>query len=152
MNDWDALDAILQKHKYTIINDYGVMINRVAPGFMFVDSPWPGYTIDKIGLVYLCNAASEFYDRLEIKNAGQLNEVKPEILLKLFHTGDVIVVCRTEEEETLEFQICDGQLVANIEDSDLIHVVNEELTTAEEFMRYTRQFFLDRKDESGKRN
>ena len=153
MNDWDELDAILQKYDYTFINDNGVVFTRVAPGFMFVDSPWPGrYIIDEISLVYLCNDASDFFDRLEIKNANELYKVNQEILLKLFHAGEVIVACKTDEGEILEFLKSEGKLIANKEDSDLIHIVKPDLSTPEEFIEYTKQYFLKLKDEPIRKN
>lgn len=141
MGAWDVLDAILKKNNYTIINDYGVLFNRLSPGFMFVDSPWPGYCITDISLVYLCNDASEFFNRLEIENATQLDLVKPEVFLKLFRAGEVIVVCSVDEDQTLEFQMNDGKLMANKEDSKMEHEVTPHLETAGDFIEYTKQYF-----------
>lgn len=152
MNDWDELDAILQKHNYTVINEHGVMFNRAAPGFMFVDSPWPGYCINEISLVYLCNDASEFFDRLEIDTANQIDQVKPEVLFGLFHAGEVIVVCSTDDDETLEFQMNEGKLIANNDDSEMSHEVKQKLITAEDFIEYTKQYFLKFKDEPVRKN
>ena len=153
MNDWEELDAILQKHNYTFINDYGVMFNRVAPGFMFVDARWPGFKGEEhLMLVYLCNDSTEFFERLKIKTAQQLDQVKPELLLSLFPVGEVMVVCSADREESLEFQMDGKKLIANTGDSDMMHEVKKHLAMPEDFIEYTKQYFLILKDESIRMN
>lgn len=152
MNDWVELDVFLQKYEYTYINESGVMFNRVAAGMMFVDSPWPGFCIDEISLVYLCNDASEFFNCLEIKNAEELDQVRPDVLLTLFHAGEVILVCSMSDDETLEFQMHDGKLVANKENNQVIHIVKENLETAEDFIEYTKQYFMKFKEKPVRKN
>lgn len=165
MNDWNELDTLLQKHDYNYINDWGVMFNRVEAGFMLVDGPWPAHhCADVISLVYLCKEASEFYDRLEIKDAQQIEQVKPEILLKLFFAGDVILVCTVNDanngdtvngdtdDETLEFSLKDGQLIAFRADCEIGHVVVSNLEKPEDFIEYTKQYFLNLKEEPASMN
>jgi len=152
MNDWDGLDVFLQKYNYNYMNDRGIMFNRVAAGFMFVSSPWPGYNdINKLSLVYLCNDASKFFKGLEIENAEQLERVHPEVLLKLFYAGDVILTC-TLRGETLEFQLENGKLIANKEECCLRHEVQRNLETPKDFIEYTNQYFHKRKEEPALKN
>jgi hypothetical protein len=145
MNDWKELEAILQKLNYSFINDHAVMFARLAPGFMLVDSPWPGYLTDNISLAYLCNNASEFFDRLGIKNASQIDRVKPETLLDLFFAGEVILTCSLNEDENLEFIYEEEKLIATKEDNELVNIVEKPLVTPEDFIEYTNQYFLHRK-------
>lgn len=152
MNEWNELDALLSKTDYTYLNDYGVMFNRMAPGFMFVDSPWPGEFIDQVSLVFLCNDASEFFKHLGIENADQINIVKPETFLNLFYAGEVILVSTINEDETLEFQFCEGKLVANKENNDVVHVVKKDLKTPEDFIEYTKQHFANVSIETERNN
>jgi len=151
MNDWDGLDIFLQKYDYNYMNDCSILFNRVAAGFMFVSSPWPGYNDDKLSLVYLCNDASKFFKGLEIENAEQLERVHPGVLLKLFYAGDVILIC-TLRDETLEFQMADGKLIANKEDCCLMHEVQINLETPKDFIEYTDQYFRHHKEEPALKN
>lgn len=146
MNDWSKLDAFLEKYNYNYLTKQGLLFNRVAPGFMFVDAPWPGNPIDDITLVYLCNDASAFFHHLQIKEAPQIEQVTSELLLNLFYAGEGILVCTTQNNETLEFQFSKGGLVANVEDCDVLHIVNTALQTPDEFMTFTTNYFLKLKE------
>ena len=152
MNDWKELDKFLEKYDYTYINPWGLMFNRVAPGFMFVDAPWPGLPIDDISLVYLCNEAPAFFDRLQIKDVNQLDQVTPDVLLKLFYAGDVLLVCTTKAGDTLKFHFSNGLLVSNTEESDIVSVVKPKLEKPEDFLAYAQQYFQQLKEEPVRKN
>jgi hypothetical protein len=141
MNDWNELDAFLQPYNFNYINESGVLFHRVAPGFMFVDAPWPGQqTIECICLVYLCNEVTEFFDRLGIQKAEQIAQIKPDLFLQLFYAGEAILICAMRDGNTMEFRRSEGKLFANKENSDLVHEVNRDLKTSKDFIKYTEQY------------
>jgi len=152
MEDWKELDELLEKNNGSYINKWDVLFNWYAPGHLFVSARWSDYESEEdISLVYLCNVPKEFYEKFEIENVSQIDQVKVELLLKLFHTGDAMVVCGTDDE-SLEFEEVDGKLIANTGDSAMIHEVKEKLETPDDFAQYAKQYFFHAKGESSRRN
>lgn len=142
MASWNTLNEILARHNYTYCNHWNVLFNRVKPGFMLVDSPWPNYRDRyKVGIVYLCEDPNIFYKHLKIKNSSQIDKVRPETLLELFFHEEAILVCVPYENQSLEFTFNNGKIIANDPIRFLAHEVKTALNTKREFIRYAENYF-----------
>ena len=142
MNNWLQLESIFENNRSSFFNKWNVLFNKVDPGLVLVDAAWPGYTtVADISIVYLSQDATQFFTDLCIKKAAEIKEVTPENILQLYLQGKAIVVC-SSNDESLEFEMQNERIYAKNGDSDMIHAVGEPLISAEDYITYTRNYFL----------
>src|SRR5581483_9607726 len=91
--------------------------------------------------VYLSNNATQFFTDLCIKKAAEIQDVTPDNILQLYLQGKAIVVC-SSNDESLEFEIQNERIYAKNGDSEMIHAVGKPLVSAEDYILYTRNYFL----------
>ena len=142
MSNWQQLDNYFGNNSSCYFNECDVLFNKVDPNLVLVEAVWPGYTtVTDISIVYLSNNATQFFTDLCIKKAAEIQDVTPDNILQLYLQGKAIVVC-SSNDESLEFEIQNERIYAKNGDSDMIHAVGEPLVSAEDYILYTRNYFL----------
>ena len=141
MTTLKKVDALIYKDRGVYLNNFCVLFSK-EPGYIFVDAPWPGYKNGVLGLVLLCKDYRVLFEVLAIDDVQQLDQLKPEDLLRLFYEGKAIAVCSVDENDSLDFQINGDRIIVINGKSDWGYEVNEPLVAACDFIEYTRKYFL----------
>lgn len=147
MTPWDEFAQWMKtRENNNYLNDFGLIFNY-EPEFVFVDSPWPEqYSVDILSIILLCANGKELFELLGVETIVDLEKIQPENMLNLFYAGNAMVLCTTDDGESLQFQKVNDTMVALIDGVDLGHEVTEQLVMPGDFIRYTNEYFLFMKE------
>ena len=141
MTSPEEFDQWMKNYGTNYINEFGILINK-EPEIIFISSPWPDHgNSDELSIILLCANGRDVFEVLDIQSADELEQLQPETMLSLFYEGQAIVLCTTQDGDSLQFQKGSNAMIAVIDGVDLGHEVKEPLIMPGDFIRYTNECF-----------
>jgi len=130
-------------------NPYGVEFSSDCDNenavYMGVD--YPGETFNEyvsVELIFESETTSGFVEAFQVQSVSDIKDITPQQMLDLFYKGKTSIFCLVEDNPNashLMFRKQNNVLLATDED-DSIHEVPVPLETAQQFIAYTRQYYL----------
>lgn len=78
---------------------------------------------------------------LGIKSVNDLEMLQPEIMLNLLYVCNAMILCSTDNDESLQFQKEGNAIIANIDGVDMGNEVKVLLLLPGDFFNYTNDYF-----------